>query len=193
MILRLVLLFVSACAVIAPASRCGTWRAQWRADLVHYAQWLAVHDARARWRNAAALATRALGSLPHALVLRLSQWSLDMILHDVRFAGRMLLRRPAFTFVAVVVLGLGIGANATIFSWVQEVVLQPVAAVDAAPLVALHGKTSSREDLSFSYLNFLDLRAAHPAGVEDVIAFRGLAMNLQADGEPRRVWGEMVT
>src|SRR5215210_207189 len=166
MILRLVLLFVSACAVIAPASRCGTWRAQWRADLVHYAQWLAVHDARARWRNAAALATRALGSLPHALVLRLSQWSLDMILHDVRFAGRMLLRRPAFTFVA---------------------------AVDAAPLVALHGKTSSREDLSFSYLNFLDLRAAHPAGVEDVIAFRGLAMNLQADGEPRRVWGEMVT
>jgi predicted permease len=191
--LRAVLLFVSLCAVIAPSSRRGTWRAQWRADMVHYAQWLAAQPGRSRWRHAVALSARAAGCLPHALVLRLSEWSLHMILHDVRFAVRMLLRRPAFTLVAIVILGLGIGANATIFSWVQAVVLQPVARVDARSLVALHGKTSSRDDLSFSYPNFVDLQASHADGVEDVIAFRGLAMNLRGDGEPRRVWGQMVT
>ncbi|CAN5874815.1 ABC transporter permease [soil metagenome] len=191
--LRVVLLFVSLCSVIAPGSRRGTWRAQWRGDMVHYGQWLAGSQGVSRWRRAIALSTRAAGCLPHALILRISGWSLHMILHDIRFAGRMLLRRPAFTLVAVIVLGLGIGANATIFSWVQAVVLQPVAGVDARSLVALHGKNSTREDLSFSYPNFVDLQAAHAEGIEDVIAFRGLAMNLRGDGEPRRVWGQMVT
>ena len=185
--LRVVLLFVSLCSVIAPGSRRGTWLAQWRGDLVHYGKWLAGSQGVSRWRRAAALSTRATGCLPHALILRVSEWSLHMILHDIRFAARMLLRRPAFSLVAVVVLGLGIGANATIFSWVQAVVLQPVAGVDARSLVALHGKSSSREDLSFSYPNFVDLQAAHADGIEDVIAFRGLAMNLRGDGEPRRV------
>ncbi|MEO5894682.1 MAG: ABC transporter permease [Vicinamibacterales bacterium] len=187
------LLFVSFCSLIAPGSRRGTWRAQWRGDMVHYGHWLARPHGVSRWRGAVALAIRAAGCVPHAFILRISEWSLHMILHDIRFAGRMLLRRPAFTLVAVIVLGLGIGANATIFSWVQAVVLQPVAGVDARSLVALHGKNSSRDDLSFSYPNFIDLQAAHADGIEDVIAFRGLAMNLRGDGEPRRVWGQMVT
>ena len=116
-----------------------------------------------------------------------------MLTHDLKFAWRMLIRRPAFTLVAVLVLGLGIGANATIFSWVESVLLQPVHGVDASPLIALHGKTATRDDLSFSYLNFKDLRSARPDGLEDLIAFRGAAMNLRGDGEPRRVWGELVS
>ncbi len=180
-------------APIVPAARRRTWVAQWRADLWHYSQWLGRDAETSTLSRACALAARAAGSLPHAVVLRVSDWSLHMILHDIRFAARMLLRRPAFTLVAILVLGLGIGANATIFSWVQSVVLQPLAGVDARSLVALHGKSSSRDDLSFSYPNFVDLQAAHAEGIEDVIAFRGLAMNLRGDGEPRRVWGEMVT
>jgi macrolide transport system ATP-binding/permease protein len=191
--LRTLLGLLLLVAPIVPAARRRTWLAQWRADLWHYSQWLGRDSSTSRIARSCALAARAAGSLAHALVLRTSQWSLHMILHDVRFAIRMLLRRPAFTLVAILVLGVGIGANATIFSWVQSVVLQPVGGVDASPLVALHGKTSSRDDLSFSYLNFTDLRAARPAGIEDVIAFRGLAMNLRGDGEPRRVWGQMVT
>jgi predicted permease len=116
-----------------------------------------------------------------------------MMTHDLKFAWRMLVRRPAFTLVAVLVLGVGIGANATIFSWVESVLLQPLPRVDASQLVALHGKTTSRDDLSFSYPNFTDLRSARPDGLEDVIAFRGVAMNLRGDGEPRRVWGQLVS
>jgi predicted permease len=116
-----------------------------------------------------------------------------MLSHDIRFAWRMLVSRPSFTLVAILILGLGIGANATIFSWVETVVLQPLPGVDVSPLVAVHGKTPSRDDLSFSYPNFVDLRSAHPDAVEDLIAFRGVALNLRGNGEPLRVWGEMVT
>ena len=116
-----------------------------------------------------------------------------MLSHDVKFAWRMLVNRPSFTLVAILILGLGIGANATIFSWVESVLLQPIPGVDASPLIALHGKTSSRDDLSFSYPNFIDLRAAKADGIEDLIAFRGVAINLRGEGEPIRVWGQMVS
>ena len=116
-----------------------------------------------------------------------------MLSHDLRSAWRMLVRKPAFTLVAVLILGLGIGANATIFSWVETVVLHPMPGVDSSALIALHGTTATRDDLSFSYPNFLDLRAARPDGLEDLMTFRGLSMNLRGGGEPRRVWGQMVS
>ena len=113
--------------------------------------------------------------------------------HDLKYAWRMLVRRPAFTLVAVLILALGIGANATIFSWVRFIILQPIPGADSAALIALHGKSATRDDLSFSYPNFLDIRAARPDGIDDLIAFRGVAMNLRGDAEPRRVWGQLVT
>ena len=50
---------------------------------------------------------------------------MDMLSHDVRFAIRTLLARPAFTLTVVVTLALGIGANAVIFSAVDAIVLNP--------------------------------------------------------------------
>jgi macrolide transport system ATP-binding/permease protein len=188
---RVALAWVHLCSCAAPSSRRGTWRAQWRADLWHYAQWLSTHQPGGR--GIFALLARAAWCLPHAVTLRVEDWSLRMLSHDIRFACRMLTRRPAFTLVAILILGLGIGANATIFSWVESVVLHPVPGVDSSALIALHGTTPSRDDLSFSYPNFTDIRAAQPDGIEDVMTFRGVSMNLRGDGEPRRVWGQLVS
>ena len=117
-----------------------------------------------------------------------------MLIHDLRFAWRQLVRRPAFTAVAVLILGLGIGANATIFSWAETVLFSPMPGVrDQHRLVSLRGTSATRNDLSFSYLNYRDLRDAKPAGFEDIMAFRGVALSLRADGEPIRAWGELVT
>ena len=191
--LRLALAWIDVCRAIVPSSRRGTWRDQWRADLWHYSDWL-TRAGLSRLSCSRRLGARALTAFPHALTLRFNVWSFRMLLHDLRFAWRMLWTRPAFTAVATLILGLGIGANATIFSWVETILLKPLPRVaDQDRLVSLRGTTATRSDLSFSYLNYQDLRAAQPAGFEDIIAFRATAMNIRAGGDPIRVWGEIVT
>lgn len=185
------LVLIAALARLVPASRRRTWVDQWRAELWHYAQWL---DRERASLPALRLLARASGAVPHAIHLRLADWSPRMILHDLKFAWRMFVRRPAFTAVAVLILGLGIGANTTIFSWTQAVLLSPLSGVpDQDRILVVRGVVGDREGLSFSYPNYQDLRGDRLDGVADLVAFRILPMNLRADDEPVRVFGELVT
>src|SRR5580698_1599857 len=60
-----------------------------------------------------------------------------MLLHDLRYALRTMRRNGAFTAVAVLSLGLGIGANAAIFSLIDTVMLRPLPVRDPGTLVDL--------------------------------------------------------
>ena len=51
---------------------------------------------------------------------------LDVLLQDLRFTFRTLGRDRGFTVIAVVILGLGIGANITVFSVVNTILLRPL-------------------------------------------------------------------
>src|SRR5205085_11123214 len=85
-------------------------------------------------------------------------------------------------------------ANTTIFSWMQALLFAPLPGVAHQDRVVVINTTlGNRNGLSVSYPNFQDLRTARLNGVADVIAFRVLPMNLRVDGDPMRVFGQMVS
>jgi predicted permease len=66
------------------------------------------------------------------------------LLHDVGYALRRLAKAPAFTATAVLSLGLGIGANATIFTWINAVLLRPFPGVEAQERIVVAADTLSQ-------------------------------------------------
>src|SRR5262245_23738341 len=80
---------------------------------------------------------------------------LDDLGNDLRYALRQIKRSPGFAALAVLCLGLGIGANTSIFSALNTVLFRPLAGADPGRLVRLGRGTS----VSFSYPDFADLQA----------------------------------
>ena len=87
---------------------------------------------------------------------------LTLIIKDIRFSLRMLRRNPVFTLVAVAVLALGIAANATVFSFVDSILLEPLDYHQADRLVQIweHNRhTDERSRVYYGNYNDWNRRA----------------------------------
>jgi predicted permease len=119
---------------------------------------------------------------------------MEDLIRNVRYAWRQLLARPAFTLIAGLSLALGIGANVTLFTYVNAIFLHPLPVERPAELVALYTTDADFPGyIESSYLNLRDLRA-------DRALFSGVAMSMQArvtlraaGGDPERLLGEIVS
>ena len=85
---------------------------------------------------------------------------MPVFLQDVRYAIRMLTKNPGFTAVVVLTLALGIGANSTIFTWVNSALLNPVpgAARPNEIVSVMRGERSLSPTPPFSTADYMDLR-----------------------------------
>lgn len=121
---------------------------------------------------------------------------MDTFLQDLRFAARMLVKKPGFTLVAVLSLTLGIGANTTIFTIVKAVFLHVVPVGDPDRVMMVFSSASNRgtvqqQFLPISYLNARDYREKN-----DV--FSGLSVliptgsNLVISGKETNVFAMLV-
>ena len=112
---------------------------------------------------------------------------------DLRYAGRMLRRSPAFTIVVVSVISIGTGAVTTVFSAMNAVLFRPMPGTgDGPPLVTISRRDPDGTSLSGSY-PYLEHLRARSRTLSDIAALTKASLNVQAGDQGVPAYGEMVT
>ncbi|MGB6460013.1 MAG: ABC transporter permease [Candidatus Acidiferrum sp.] len=115
-----------------------------------------------------------------------------ILLQDLRYAIRMLLKSPAFSCIAILTLALGIGANTALFSVVNGVLLSPLAYPQPGQLVAIYGKTPGFDHAAINYLNFLDWQRETQT-LSSLAMYRNQDYTFVGTGEGERLTGYMIS
>jgi putative ABC transport system permease protein len=119
---------------------------------------------------------------------------MDNLRSDIRYALRSLSKRPGFTFIAVLTLALGIGANTAIFSAINALLLKPLPFPELDRVVAVWDKLPSRGVLhnEVAMANYLDLKAQNQS-FDQLAIYRWWSANLTGVDTPERIQGFLVS
>ena len=116
-----------------------------------------------------------------------------MIPGDLRHAWRSIVRMPVVATVVVVSLGVGIGVNTAVFSWVQAMYLQPVPGVPGAgSLYLVEPRSDTGSYPGVSWLEYVDLKQ-RLTSLPELFAYRMVAFNVGERGRVERTYGQFVS
>ena len=111
---------------------------------------------------------------------------------DLRYGVRTLLKSPAFTLVAVLALALGIGANTTIFSVVNAVLLRPLKYPNPEQLVLVRDTQPPSNETPADYAEYLDWREQAQI-FEHLAAYFNTTYTLTGQGDPQQLSGARIS
>jgi len=119
---------------------------------------------------------------------------MSAMLQDVRFGLRMLAKNPSFTALAALTLALGIGANSTIFSWIDSTLLNPIPGVTRTGnlVTVMRGERSEHPTPPFSYPDYVDLRD-HTESLAGLAGYHDDYVSLTGTDRPERIYAALVT
>src|SRR5438034_11513633 len=103
-------------------------------------------------------------------------------LQDLRFAFRLLVKDRWFTGVAVIALALGIGVNATVFTFVNAVLIRGLPFDEPDRIMSLGVRDARDRDRGLSYPEFLDWQAASRSFSMLSVFNGGMVMNVSDEG-----------
>ncbi len=119
--------------------------------------------------------------------------ALEMLGQDLRFAVRTLRGNPGFSAAAIMTLGLGIGANAAMFSVVNGVLIRPLPYQHGDSLLhVVQREALTKEEIGFSPLEFDDYRA-QSSTFDKMVEYHSMPFHLLGGTEPRRVQTAVVS
>src|SRR6266566_4191446 len=119
---------------------------------------------------------------------------MDTFLQDLKYTIRVLIKNPAYSLLAILTLGLGIGGNATIFSWVEGVMIEPLGgAAHQDRLIAVAGvRQPGDRCCTFTYPDYKDFNEQNTV-FDGILAAELSQINLSSDGDPVRIAGQTVS
>ena len=118
---------------------------------------------------------------------------IENLLGDLRNAGRTIRRMPGLAAVIILSLAIGIGVNATIFSWIQLMLFEPMPAVrGASNFLLVEPRSETGGYVGASWLEYHDLQRQAPA-LRDIVAFEMAPFNVGEKGQTERTFGQLVS
>src|SRR5687767_10820361 len=121
---------------------------------------------------------------------------MEMLIADVKYGWRLIVKNPFFSITVVVVLALGIGANTAIFSVINAVLLKPLPYRDSEQLVMMWqrfpGIGLPKDQNLTSPPELVDVRN-YSTAFSDIAAMQSTSLDLRLAETPERIPGQLVS
>ena len=117
---------------------------------------------------------------------------MDILIQDIRYAVKQLWKNKGLTAVAIVSLAIGIGANSTIFSLVNSILLRPRAVANPDQLVEIYTGYPHQPYHSASYASYQDLRDRNEV-LSGLACYTVRQFKFDDGNQVEQIWGEPVS